>query len=175
MFAITCGLNHSAVMRLKNSRQRLPPKYTKLLEELTQVIVPDRNFSRYRNLISNASVSHVIMSLFIRCVMVSTDQADSRCFYFRILWILMEWCWFYFFFFLPFSAGPQKQQHKVCHNYRTRAIINRCLYYFYPVFLFHWGLYYRPFMYVLKMKVLHFLSLKSAVYLRERFLIKSGL
>ena len=58
MFAITCGLNHSAVMRLKNSRQRLPPKYTKLLEELTQVIVPDRNFSRYRNLISNASVSH---------------------------------------------------------------------------------------------------------------------
>jgi hypothetical protein len=57
MFAITCGLNHSAVMRLKNSRQRLPPKYTKLLEELTQVIVPDRNFSRYRNLISNASVS----------------------------------------------------------------------------------------------------------------------
>ena len=65
MFAITCGLNHSAVMRLKNSRQRLPPKYTKLLEELTQVIVPDRNFSRYRNLISNASVSHVIMSLFI--------------------------------------------------------------------------------------------------------------
>merc|ERR1719266_527188 len=55
MFAITCGLNHSAVMRLKNSRQRLPPKYAKLLEELTQVIVPDRNFSRYRNLISNAT------------------------------------------------------------------------------------------------------------------------
>ena len=29
--------------------------------------------------------------------------------------------------------------------------------------------------YVLKTKILHFLSLKSAVYIRERFLIKSGL
>ena len=32
-------------------------------------------------------------------------------------------------------------------NYRTRAIITRGLYYFYPIFLFRWGLYYRPFMY----------------------------
>ena len=32
-------------------------------------------------------------------------------------------------------------------SYRTRAIITRGLYYFYPIFLFHWGLYYRPFMY----------------------------
>ena len=31
------------------------------------------------------------------CLMVSTDQADSRSFYFRISWILMEWRWFYFF------------------------------------------------------------------------------
>ena len=31
-------------------------------------------------------------------------------------------------------------------NYRTRAIITRGLYNFYPIFLFH-GLYYRPFMY----------------------------
>ena len=37
------------------------------------------------------------MYLLIRCLMVSTNQADSRCFYFRISWILMEWRWFYFF------------------------------------------------------------------------------
>ena len=36
-------------------------------------------------------------AMYIRCLMVSTDQADSRCFYFRISWILREWCWFYFF------------------------------------------------------------------------------
>ena len=37
------------------------------------------------------------ISSYTRCLMVSTDQADSHCFYFRISWILMEWCWFYFF------------------------------------------------------------------------------
>ena len=35
--------------------------------------------------------------LYIRCLMVSTNQADPSCFYFRISWILMEWCLFYFF------------------------------------------------------------------------------
>ena len=30
-----------------------------------------------------------------RCLMVSTNQADPSCFYFRISWILMERCWFY--------------------------------------------------------------------------------
>ena len=42
--------------------------------------------------------------------MVSTNQADSRCFYFRISWILMARHWFYFFLSPPFSAGPQKPQ-----------------------------------------------------------------
>ena len=32
-------------------------------------------------------------------------------------------------------------------KYRARAIITRGLYTFYSIFLFHWGLYYRPFMY----------------------------
>ena len=38
------------------------------------------------------------INVLIRCLMVSTDQADPHCFYFRISWILMEWLWFYFFF-----------------------------------------------------------------------------
>ena len=32
-----------------------------------------------------------------RCLMVSTNQADPYCFYFRISWILMERHWFQFF------------------------------------------------------------------------------
>ena len=32
-------------------------------------------------------------------------------------------------------------------DYHMRAIITRGLYYFYPIFLFHWGLYYRSFIY----------------------------
>ena len=35
--------------------------------------------------------------ILIRYLMVSTDQADSRCFYSRMSWILMERHWFYFF------------------------------------------------------------------------------
>ena len=46
--------------------------------------------------------------VYIRRLMVSTDQADPSCFYFRISWILMERRWFYFFSSPPFSAGPQK-------------------------------------------------------------------
>ena len=105
MFAITCGLNHSAVMRLKNSRQRLPPKYTKLLEELTQVIVPDRNFSRYRNLISNASVSHMlcIISLFI----LWSFRVQIWC-----LWAKLRLCWgfevYFSFQFLLLSNFAQQ-------------------------------------------------------------------
>ena len=46
--------------------------------------------------------------LCIWCLMVSTDQADSHCFYLRISWILMERHRFYFSLSPPFSAGPQK-------------------------------------------------------------------
>ena len=43
----------------------------------------------------------------IRCLMVSTNQADPGCFYFRISWILMEGRWFYY---SSFNARPQKPQ-----------------------------------------------------------------
>ena len=42
----------------------------------------------------------------IRCLMGSTDQADSNCFYFRISWMLMERHCFYCFLF-PWSK-PQR-------------------------------------------------------------------
>ena len=85
MFAITAGLTHSSVclficllfivavclhffkycfffvklqvQRLKNTKDRLSPKYKKLLDDMTSYMDPTRNFSKYRNLISNSSVS----------------------------------------------------------------------------------------------------------------------
>ena len=46
-----------------------------------------------------------------RCLMVSTNQADPGCFYFRISWILMERCWFYFFHPLHFLQGLRSLKH----------------------------------------------------------------
>ena len=41
--------------------------------------------------------TRVDKSLCSRCLMVSTNQADPSCFYYKISWILMERRWFYFF------------------------------------------------------------------------------
>ena len=48
--------------------------------------------------------------LYNRRPVPSTDQAIPSCFYFRILWILMEQRCFYFFLSPRVSAGPQKPQ-----------------------------------------------------------------
>ena len=58
-------------------------------------------------------------NLCIRRPVPSTDQALPSCFYFRISWILMERRWKTFFWFLRLSAGPQKLDHKVDHNFFT--------------------------------------------------------
>ena len=47
----------------------------------------------------------------IRCLMVSTDQADPSCFYFTISWILMERHWFYFFHPLHLVQGLRSLEH----------------------------------------------------------------
>ena len=61
--------------------------------------------------------------------------------------------------------------------YRTRAIITRGLYIFYPIFtaVYIEERFILQTIFVLKTEILHFLSLKSAVYTQERLLIKSGL
>ena len=61
--------------------------------------------------------------------------------------------------------------------YCTRAIITRGLYIFYPIFtvVYIEERFILQTIYVLKKGILHFLSLKSAVYTQERLLIKSGL
>ena len=58
-------------------------------------------------------------------------------------------------------------------NYRTRAIITRGLYIFYPIF--HCGLYCRAVsvteIYALNKEILQFLGLKSVVYNQERLIL----
>ena len=56
MFAIVQGLKHRAVERLKKTQNRLPDSYKKLLDDMSMVMDPSRNFSKYRNLINNAKV-----------------------------------------------------------------------------------------------------------------------
>ena len=46
-----------------------------------------------------------------RCLMVSTNQADPGCFYYRISWILMKRRWFYFFHPLHFLQGLRSLKH----------------------------------------------------------------
>ena len=50
--------------------------------------------------------------LISRCLMGSTNQANQNCFYFRILWILMERRCFYFFCPLGFLQGLRSKKIK---------------------------------------------------------------
>ncbi|TRY80967.1 hypothetical protein TCAL_12515 [Tigriopus californicus] len=54
MFAITSGLDHGAVKRLKSTWEKVPSKYLKLLEEMRMVMEPSMNFRRYRNLVNSS-------------------------------------------------------------------------------------------------------------------------
>ena len=59
--------------------------------------------------------------------------------------------------------------------YRTRAIISRGLYIFYPIF--HYGLHCRVLLQtidILKKEIFQFLDLKSAIYDWKWLIIKSG-
>ena len=51
------------------------------------------------------SKCQMTISLTQTVLMVSTNQADPSCFYFRISWILMERHWFYFFLPLHLVQG----------------------------------------------------------------------
>ena len=53
----------------------------------------------------------VTFTVYIRCLMVSTNQADPNCFYFRISWILMERRWFYFFHPLHLMQGLRSLEY----------------------------------------------------------------
>ena len=62
----------------------------------------------------------------------------------------------------PFSVPSWRLQADLTEVYGA-------MYIFYPLFILKSSLYYRP------LEILHFLSLKYAIYTPERLLIKSGL
>jgi len=64
MFAIVSGLNHTAVSRLKQTWERVPEKYSKLLSDLNMVMDPSRNFSRYRNMIKSEAVKPPLIPVY---------------------------------------------------------------------------------------------------------------
>ena len=66
---------------------------------------------RLESSISDPRSLYIPSTINTRCIMVSTDQADSRCFYIRISWILMEWYWFYFFHPLHLVQGLRSLKH----------------------------------------------------------------
>ena len=72
MFAIVQGLYHPAVKRLKQTWERVPEKYSKLLKDLNDIMDPSRNFSRYRNLIKSDTVKPPLIPIY---PMVSKDFA----------------------------------------------------------------------------------------------------
>ncbi len=47
-YALLLGLMHNAVLRLRNTWDRVPEKYSKLLDDLQGIMDPSRNFSKYR-------------------------------------------------------------------------------------------------------------------------------
>ena len=70
MFAIVSGLNHPSVLRLKQTWERVPDKYSKFLSDLNNIMDPSRNFSRYRNLIKSDTVKPPLIPVY---PMVSKD------------------------------------------------------------------------------------------------------
>ena len=72
------------------------------------------------------------------------------------------------------NKNLEEKWFKIFFDYRTRAIISRGLYFFFTHFSLRLRLILQT-IYVLKTEILHFLSLKSAAYKRERLQIESGL
>ena len=70
MFAIVSGLNHPSVLRLKQTWERVPDKYSKFLTDLNNIMDPSRNFSRYRNMIKSDTVKPPLIPVY---PMVSKD------------------------------------------------------------------------------------------------------
>jgi Rap guanine nucleotide exchange factor 2 len=64
MFAITGGLDHGSVKRLKATWEKVPGKYLKLLSEMQLLMDPTMNFRKYRNLIANASARPPLIPIY---------------------------------------------------------------------------------------------------------------
>ena len=63
MFAILSGLGHSSINRLKQTWEKLPKRYQRLFEDMTDLMDPSRNMSKYRNLLNNDSIQPPTVSI----------------------------------------------------------------------------------------------------------------
>ncbi|XP_021348179.1 rap guanine nucleotide exchange factor 2-like isoform X4 [Mizuhopecten yessoensis] len=64
MFAVVSGLSHSCVDRLRNTWEKVPNKYTKMYNDLKDLMDPSRNMSKYRNLISSDNCQPPMLPFF---------------------------------------------------------------------------------------------------------------
>ena len=64
MFAITAGLDHGSVKRLRSTWEKVHSKYMKQFMEMNSVMDPTMNFRKYRNLIGNASTRPPLIPIY---------------------------------------------------------------------------------------------------------------
>ncbi|XP_066987229.1 uncharacterized protein PDZ-GEF isoform X4 [Macrobrachium rosenbergii] len=64
MFAILSGLGHGAVSRLKQTWERLPTKYSRMFQDMQDLMDPSRNMSKYRNLVQNENIQSPIIPFY---------------------------------------------------------------------------------------------------------------
>ncbi|CAL4156065.1 unnamed protein product, partial [Meganyctiphanes norvegica] len=64
MFAILSGLGHRAVSRLKQTWEKLPSKYQRMFQDMTELMNPSRNMSKYRNLVQNENLQPPIIPFY---------------------------------------------------------------------------------------------------------------
>ena len=62
LFAIISGLGHGSVSRLHNTWDKIPSKYTKMFEDLQNLMDPSRNMSKYRNLVNAENIQPPLVS-----------------------------------------------------------------------------------------------------------------
>lgn len=70
MFAVLSGLGHASVIRLRQTWEKIPAKYSKLFSDLQDLMDPSRNMSKYRQLIISVQnnppmVRYLIQDLYL--------------------------------------------------------------------------------------------------------------
>ncbi|XP_065216720.1 rap guanine nucleotide exchange factor 6-like isoform X2 [Planococcus citri] len=64
LFAVISGLGHASVMRLKQTWEKLPTKYSKSFTDLQNLMDPSRNMSKYRQLVASVSNSRALIPFY---------------------------------------------------------------------------------------------------------------
>jgi len=80
LMAIITALNNNAVMRLKKTLEKIPRSFTKILEELTELMSNNENYIRYRKVISVTPPPCIpFIGLPLRDISMIEDSNSSYC------------------------------------------------------------------------------------------------